>query len=52
MAAETAELDRLLADIARNITENRRFIQNLLDEGSTDEPLESDEEAEETFEEL
>ena len=52
MAAETDELDKLLADIARNIAENRRFVQNLLDERSTDEPDASDEEAEETFEEL
>jgi len=43
MAAEADELDKLLADIARNIAENRRFVQNLLDEQPGDGLDEADE---------
>ncbi len=56
MAAEPDELDKLLADIAKNITENRRFLHTLLDEQPDDKLDEADEvkddEVEEEFEEL
>lgn len=56
MAAEQDELDKLLADISRNIAENRRFLHTLLDEQPGDELDEADEAIDdgvaEEFEEL
>jgi len=43
MAAEADELEKLLAEIARNIAENRRFLHILLDEQPGDGLDEADE---------
>lgn len=54
MADAVDELDKLLADVRKTISDNRQFLEKLVDEAVEDDPEEETEAmtAEEDFEEL
>ncbi|MBL0225189.1 MAG: hypothetical protein IPQ16_06305 [Geobacteraceae bacterium] len=54
MADAVDELDKLLADVRKTISDNRQFLEKLVDEAVEDDPEDETEAmtAEEDFEEL